>query len=228
MCIHCGDGEIPQLVRSEQKIKLTNIGIPYNKFYFNCMKCDLTICNSCLSSHPRSHREFLKKAIDKARGRDDLPEEKDCAVCMQMVDIRIQCNDCELAVCYNCWVEPAGQSKFAEHEHRGLTFFRIPDDYGLDYYELECLSCQSGASFFHCGRCFEGTSATTFYLLRLCVNKCPRDQRRGGLIRVSDLHEEICRCHTSSLLEMPSNRCHRPRFNAYIYFHFVQRSGRSR
>jgi hypothetical protein len=43
-----------------------------------------------------------------------------------------------------------------DHEHKGFTFWRCPDDYVYPNYNLQCGSCQSGSSLLHCNRCLAG------------------------------------------------------------------------
>lgn len=129
-------------------------GIPYDKFYFLCVHCDLCICNACHSKHPSSHRAGLRRSKDTMLARDAKPKGIKCSECASPAEIRMECNGCDVKICFSCWGEMVGL--FEGHDHKSFTFVRAPDDYGLKKYDLECGSCMLGSSMSHCGRCSEG------------------------------------------------------------------------
>ena len=128
--------------------------------YTYCFFCDLSVCESCRRSHPRSHFSFTKSVKDHATARGAAADEKICISCEETIHCRLSCNDCDMTLCLGCIT--AFQDDLVDHEHRNMTFIRTPDDYGLQKYDLVCDSCADGQTMQHCDRCQEGIAGFHF------------------------------------------------------------------
>jgi hypothetical protein len=71
-----------------------------------------------------------------------------------MTHCRVGCEDCELNFCMECLGNV--RDTLASHPHGKMAALRAPDDYGVSIYNVECDTCQKGASLSHCGRCWGG------------------------------------------------------------------------
>lgn len=130
-------------------------GMPYDKVYFLCIWCDLTFCTTCSPAHPTTHRPALRRCKDTMLALGSRTGKHKCEFCQRTISgERMECNGCEVKVCFNCWSDNI--DRFEGHEHKSFTFFQIPDAYGLAKYEPECTSCMLGSSLTHCARCLEG------------------------------------------------------------------------
>jgi hypothetical protein len=45
-----------------------------------------------------------------------------------------------------------------------MATIRAPDDFGVSSYNLDCDSCQAGATLSHCGRCGNGMYLFVFVI----------------------------------------------------------------
>jgi hypothetical protein len=163
-------------------------GIPYMKVYSYCLFCDLSVCDDCRHSHPRSHLSFIKRVKDCAAARGASPDETACSGCENTIYCRLSCDDCDMDVCFDCIT--TFQDDLVDHEHRSMTFVRTPGDYGLEKYSLTCESCQRGETLQHCERCLEGRSTfalywsgrETHYFTRLQVSKSAKQYTNAPLV----------------------------------------------
>lgn len=128
------------------------------KLYSYCLFCDLSVCDDCRHSHPRSHLSFIKRVKDCAAARGASPDETACSGCGNTIYCRLSCDDCDMDVCFDCIT--TFQDDLVDHEHRTMTFIRTPGEYGLEKYSLTCESCQRGQTLQHCERCLEGRSTS--------------------------------------------------------------------
>lgn len=134
-------------------------GVPYDRYYFTCLFCDLAVCKTCYERHPRAHLSWLKQTLDRSTSSrstssGSTPDEADCANCMKIVHERLQCSECSLATCGDCYKNT--RDNWQAHEHRRLHWYRAPDNFCLDKNATSCQECTIGRSLIHCNRCSKG------------------------------------------------------------------------
>lgn len=130
-------------------------GISYDKAYFLCVWCDLTFYTSCSPAHPRTHRPMLRRCKDTMITSGGRKGSRTCELCQRTLNgQRMECNGCEVRVCFGCWSDNI--DRFEGHEHKSFTFVTIPDAYVVPKVDPECTSCMLGSTLAHCARCFEG------------------------------------------------------------------------
>lgn len=168
------------------------LGIHYQTHYKFCMFCNVGFCTSCQDRHPRNHQEALKSSKDIETARDQIPDREDCINCGKTVHCRMLCDDCPVTTCFSCLEDML--DNWAAHEHKSVTFIRIPNEYALDYVEPSCMSCKLGSSFTHCARCSKGIQASQV------VTECQTclDLYQGTFVYCPDCASSGCSDHNPS------------------------------
>lgn len=130
-------------------------GIAFGKPYFYCIYCKLDFCAGCKSKHPSSHGEGLRRQVDKLLPENTSEKDwKNCSVCQKKSYGRVDCNACDLVICYGCFDGVC--ENLLGHEHKAFTLYHLYVRSGLWQYESECISCALGSTVLHCSRCNSG------------------------------------------------------------------------
>jgi len=136
-CLHCGGG------------------IPFDKTYFLCLYCGVSLCLTCQPRHPRSHLNGLRRLTDTKLPQDASTRPgKVCKNCKEECYVRFECASCDIVICSPCF--GSYYESLLGHEHKGYTFYQVPHLHLLWQYETVCVSCTLGASMDHCTICNEG------------------------------------------------------------------------
>src|SRR5690606_37779271 len=94
-------------------------GIPFNgkSVYCPCDTCDFLFCAACQGQHEIFHYPLLLRfdLIQWQPRMINIESEADCIHCNKSVKARVQCADCSMGFCFECWSSPNRKLILGKH-----------------------------------------------------------------------------------------------------------------
>jgi hypothetical protein len=148
------------------------VGVPYNKRFYFCQDCIISICERCHGRHDRTHQQYfaLCNGIQWETRMQGLLPERRCDHCSQPRKARIECQTCGSNLCLKCFDDRDRQiewlrAHFTKHrDHREFTHVYPRNWFMLTEYEDACNCINDPQAINHCARCLkrECTDIVTF------------------------------------------------------------------
>jgi hypothetical protein len=95
---------LPRKYKRSTNFRRQSLGIRFLVPYFFCCKCWIPICQPCSLEHDQSHknRAMMFKAVRWQKQMGYLEETLQCKRCRTNVQCRLECSQCDFAICRRC------------------------------------------------------------------------------------------------------------------------------